>query len=126
MKAIKEYLELKEKIDALKARQDELVEELHKAATFPEGKKTGHIFDRQYKVTVSLRDNVTWDQKKLEEARGKIGNERFFNIFKAEFKPAYKADLYAAILVDPAIRKVIAPAMTVKPGKPSIKIEEVA
>ena len=127
---IARYVQLKMELDARQAQLREIAAELAESAPFPEGKKTAHIIGAGYDVTVQRRENVKWDQKKLEACRQRMGNENFFKVFAWEFKPA-SAKLLNGFLDygDPAHVDAVKDARTVTQGAPSITfapVEEVA
>lgn len=88
--------------------------------------KTGKVTAGGYAAKVQQKENVTWDQAKLEQARLAIGNDAFFRTFKWEFKPENKKKLDAFLdYGEPAHVQIVQSAMTVKPGAPSVTIEAV-
>jgi hypothetical protein len=101
-----------EELRGLKVRLAELAE-------FKEGKKTGHITGNHFQATVSLKENVKWDQKALESLRSDIGDEEFFKIFKWTFEPHSKKVLDGAMDFGP-YKLIIAKAFTVSPGSPQV------
>lgn len=127
---IQRYVALKLELDQKQALLREIAAELAESAPFPEGKKTAHIIGAGYDVTVQRRENVKWDQKKLEAARQAMGNEDFFKVFAWEFKPASAKALNGFLdYGDPAHVEAVRGARTLTQGAPSITfapIEEVA
>lgn len=73
---------LKQEIDQKTARLREINKALADQAEYKG--KTGHILNGKIKAKISLRENVKWDQEKLEEAK------RFLPIFPIVFKAEYK------------------------------------
>ena len=91
-------------------------------ASFKPGSKTGHAFGQQWKATVQLQETVSYDHEALEFLRFKIGDEKFFHLFRYEYKPKENK----------AIKNFIqfsehgpwaAKAMITKEGAPQVKFE---
>lgn len=122
-KLMQEYLKNKEQMEVLNQRQEEITVELTAMAEYKDGSKTGHLYADDLHFSVSKRDNVTWDQALLDAGRVQIGNEAFFRIFKPEFKPQSKAVLDNALETAKEVYKPVLAAMTVKTGKPQIRVE---
>lgn len=89
------------------------------------GKETGTVAANRdgVKVTETITKKVDWDQEKLASIHAEIvANGADPSAFMVtEYKvPEKMWDKF-----DPATQAAVAPARTVKPGKPSIKVEEV-
>jgi hypothetical protein len=116
---------LHEKIREMTAELDRLKEELAPLAEFKPGSQTGHLTGTRWAVTVQKKENVKWDQGKLDGLRAVMGDDRFFEVFKFTYEPVSKKASDGAIAFG-AFGKDISGAMTVTAGKPyvSFKIME--
>lgn len=121
--------QLVQKGATLKAQITELSEqlkaidiELAGKADYKPGSKTGHMVAGGFKVTVSLKDNVKWDQIKLLQIK-ELLPDAFSASFIPEYKPASAKALDAVIKQDENFAKAISWAREVTPGKPAVKYE---
>ena len=114
--------ELKEEISVKTERLRNLNVEIAGQAEFAEGSKTGHAFGCHYSAKVALKENVKWDQVKLEALRAKIGDEDFFKIFKWTFEPKSAKTLAGAVEFGGHSREIEA-ARTVTAGTPYVTYE---
>lgn len=118
LEKLKALVAAKERLDAAQSAFDNLRLEIAKETTFPPGSKTAHhVFDG-LKVTVQLRENVSWDQDKLAEVQKRFPAE-FPQFFKTEFKPVTAKALE---FVPEQMKKGVEWAKTVKQGTPGITI----
>lgn len=123
LNAIRKWISVKATMAMLEKQLEEIRPTIEAAAAFELGSNTGHLEGDGYKFTVSRRFNESWDQEKLAQIKGVIGDERFFQAFKAEMKPVSKKAVDAFASSDPEMEKAINWARTVKPGKASITFE---
>lgn len=121
--AIRKWISTKATIAMLEKVLEDLRPTIESAAVFELGSNTGHFETDGVKFTVSKRFNESWDQEKLNQLRGVIGDDRFFQAFKAEMKPVSKKAVDAFAAADAEMQKAIEWARTVKPGKASITYE---
>jgi len=124
--AIRKWISTKATIAMLEKQLEELRPVVESAAEFELGSNTGHFESEGFKFTVSRRFNESWDQEKLNQLRGVIGDDRFFQAFKAEMKPVSKKAVEAFAAADPEMAKAIEWARTVKPGKAAISYENLS
>jgi hypothetical protein len=108
---------LHEEKKRIEAELERLKPELAAQATFKGGSRTGHLSGSRYKVTVQLRENVSWSQDGLELARAAMGDEEFFRTFRWRFEPRSKKDLDEALKTSPHA-DIIRRACTTKEGSP--------
>lgn len=117
---LKALVAAKERLDAAQSVFDNLRLEVTKETEFPIGSKTAHHTFDCFKITIQLRENVSWDQEKIAKVKEHFP-EQFPQFFKAEYKPvAAKALEFAP----PEMQKAIDWAKIVKPGTPGITISE--
>ena len=90
---IREGVELRCTVDALKARLDEVNRQLAEMAVFPEGRNTAWICGSEYKARVVNRVYEKWDQSLLDEAREAMGHETFALLFKQVWEPVSRRDV---------------------------------
>jgi predicted transcriptional regulator len=121
---IREAAALDREIKTKTERLRELKEKLAGLVTFEDGKKTGRLVGAGHVVKVQLRENVSWDQSKLETARQAIGNDDFFRPFSWKFEPASKKALDAFLEYHPKA-DLVKQAMTVKDGSPQVTFESI-
>jgi hypothetical protein len=118
---IQEGASLKSQRDALDAHLKQINQQISGLMDF-NGKKTAHAFSAGHKVTVQLRENVRWDQTKLEQVRESIGNDEFLTIMRPEWKPRSKKDL-DGYLAHGQHAEGFRWAMEVREGAPLVKYE---
>ena len=106
-----------EELRTMKARVAELAE-------YKEGSKTGHAFGGRFKITVSLRENVKWDQDALNKLRDKMGDEEFFKVFEWAFEPKSKKLLDGAIEFG-RFGEAIKGTFTTTPGAPQVTFKPI-
>jgi hypothetical protein len=94
-----------------------------KMASYKEGSKTGHIDGELFSATVQLKENVTWDQNKLEALRVLMGEEEFFKVFQWKFEPKSKKILDGALEFG-QFGNQIREAFTVSPGSPQLSFKK--
>lgn len=119
-----EYLQNKLTIDSLQKRNREIASMMEEKAVF-NGKSTGHVSVDGYKVTLTRRMNITWNQDKLNNARVLLGDEEFSKVFTYEFGPRSKAVLDTYLELNPQNQQLILDAKTDKPGQTGIEIKAV-
>lgn len=116
----------------LKARATAITEELRQLnlfiaekAEYKEGQQTGHAAGAHFIAKVQRRENVKWDQGKLEAVRAEVGDESFWGPFTFEIKPRPARDFTAKLAALPpeAVAAVMA-ARTATPGAPAVTYEE--
>lgn len=113
----------------LKMLQDKLRQinaALAGVAVFPDGKNTAHLAGNGYAVKIQRRENVKWNQDKLENCRRAMGNDEFFNVFTWEFKPASAKALDGFMKYgDQHFSALINDARTVTPGAPQVTYQTI-
>lgn len=122
---IAEYAANKAKADELKARNDELADELAKLATFRGN--TAKMEGAGYKVTINRRINERWDQGKLSDLRQTTGDDLFLSLFRQKYEPqvtTLRAFMHGEN--DGKIKAAIMAACTTSAGRPAIKLEALA
>ena len=122
---VQEWTKNKAEADALTARNREISSILAGLAEYKPGSSTGRVPLEGMKVTVTLKQNVTWDQAALQAARIRMGDEAFAKVFTYKFEPRGKVLPVFLETGDQEIVRIVRDAMTVKPGQPSLKVEEV-
>lgn len=120
---IREAAALKRRIRSLQDRLNELETEIAAQASFKPGAKTGRLAAGGWCAVVQLKENITWDQDRLLQIRDHIGERRFGELFRAEYRPHNMKAVHAAML-DAELGEALRWAMTVKPGKPYVTYEE--
>ena len=83
-------------------------------------KKSSTITEGGWSAKVTQRENIKWDQKRLEKLRSHVGDEDFFSTFKVEFKPIGAK----ALEISPFLQEIQF-CRTVTPGAPSVVYKEV-
>lgn len=116
------FAAIKETQKTLEQEINEIIPRLEAGAQFKDGSKTGHLSVPGFKVKVEQKENISWDQEKLQIARAKLGDEAFHALFKAEYKPVSSAVLKAA---PEELKKMLAWASEVKPAKPYVTYERI-
>lgn len=112
--------EIRQKTEQLR----ELKKTLAEAAIYRDGSKTGRLVSTNFEVTIQQRDNVKWDQTKLNEARLAMGDAAFFKIMKWTFEPTSAKTLNGFLeFGDQGQAGLIAAARTVTPGAPAVTFE---
>lgn len=119
---LREAFSLKERIRHLQTRLNMLEQQISALARFKPGTKTGRLVAGGYVAVVQLRENVSWDQEKLEKLRTHLGDKTFSGLFKAEYKPVSMRAVNAAMLTS-ELHDALKWAMTVKPAKPYVQYE---
>lgn len=114
---------LKDKITTLTDELRQINETLAGTADFKPGSKTGHISGRHFAAKISLRENVKWDQPRLNEARAVMGDAEFFRVFKWTFEPV-SAKTLAGALEFGQHAELIEAARTVTEGTPYVTFEK--
>lgn len=123
---IAEGAALKADIDSKTARLRDINLALASLASFPEGKATAKLAGSGYAVKIQKRENVKWDQAKLEAARSSMGNEAFFSVFAWKFEPKSKKILDGFLgYGDPSYAAMIEDARTVSDGAPQVTYEAI-
>jgi hypothetical protein len=122
----REYFANKAEADRLTARNREIATRFESMARFKDGSATGHVEADGFKISVSRKVSIKWDQERLAETRRALTDEIFFKIFNWEFKPKSKKDVDAFLnLASADFRAPLLAAMTTSPAATQIKIEEV-
>jgi hypothetical protein len=118
---VREGAETKAEMDNLQAKLRLINKQLADLAPFEGDKKTATIEAGGYTVKVQVKENVRWDQEKLNRARTTLGDDMFFKVFRWEYKPVSKKDLdgYLEYAGD-EYKQPILDAMSTKPGAPSV------
>ena len=116
---IEEGAALKAEVQEKTQRLREIGAILAEQAQFPEGKNTAHIVGCRFKATVQKKENVSFDQELLGQARFGLGDAQFFELFSWEFKPRAKKDLDAFLKHSPKA-DLVRQAMVIKPATPSV------
>ena len=116
---IDEGAALKAEVQEKTQRLREISAILAEQAQFPDGKNTAHVVGCNFKATVQRKENISWDQELLAQARAALGDGEFFGLFGWEFKPRAKKDLDGFLKHSPKAPLVHA-AMVIKPASPSV------
>lgn len=110
----------------LKMQISHLTEQLHEThkqiadkAEYRDGSKTGHIYTAEMKVTVTQRENVSWDQAKLSQVKQHFGT-LFDNYVKIELKPDQKKIKASGI---PELEQAFSWAKKISVGAPAVSYE---
>lgn len=123
---IAEGASLKATVEALQSRLREVNAALAEFADFPEGRNTARIAGAGYEVKIQRRENVKWDQAKLEAVREAMGNDEFFSVFAWKFEPKSKKALDGFLgYGDPSYASMIEDARTVSAGAPQVTYEPI-
>ena len=114
-----EYFEAKKKLDAAKALVLKLEVDLYKTHQNEIGDKIGtnKWSNSGYNVTIVTKQNVSYDQKELWAI-----DKTYALPFKKEFK-VLKAELVALSEINPGSYQAVLETRTIKPAKPSFKVE---
>ncbi len=83
---IKEAYALKQEADRIKARLAEVNQTISASVTFPPDKNTVTGVAANLICKVSKKENLKWDQAKLNQARATLGDELFLSLFSYEWK----------------------------------------
>ena len=116
---IEEGAMLKEELHAKQQRLREIGAILFDRAQFADGKNTAHIVGCRFKATIQRKENISYDQDMLAQARFALGDVDFFNLFGWEFKPKAKKELDGFLKHSPKA-DLIRSAMIIKPATPSV------
>lgn len=122
---IAEYAANKAQADALKARNDELADELAKVASF--NGNTAKMEGAGYKMTLTRRVNERWDQKQLAGVRNLAGDDLFLTLFRPKYEPqtpSLRAFMHGEN--DGRIKAAIMAACTTSAGRPTVRLEALA
>ena len=121
---IRRGAELKSRISVMTDELRDINLRLQSGAVFPEGKNTAHLTGGGYTATVQRKINVKWDQARLAEARARMVDARFFDVFTWEFKPtsAKKLDGFLDFAPEEE-RALVQAARTLSPGAPQVSYE---
>ena len=119
---IKEGATIKAYIEKATEKLRKINQEIAQQAEFKDGSKTGHLVGGGFTVTLSLRENVKWDQAKIQQIISLIPTAA--GCFKTEYKPDNKK-LDAAISRSEELEKAVSWARTVTPGAPTVTYEPI-
>ena len=123
---IREGAALKREIDAKTARLRSINLSLAESASFKNGGKTACLIEGGYKVTIRLHENITWDQEKIAVFRKYLPEEKFVELFRMIYEPSSKKAIDGFIAhADKDLSNGLKWCMSVKPGAPQLKYEEV-
>ena len=117
---IVEGAQLKELISTMTERLREINAQLAECADFPNGGKTGRLIGGGYLIKVVLRDNIKWDQERIQQMISHL--PAAVECFKAEYKPDNRK-LEKVMAKDEAVEKAVAWARTITPGAPTVTYE---
>ena len=92
-KLIRRGLELRCSIDSLKKQLEDVNRQIIEAADFPEGKSTAWVQGKGCSARVVNRVYEKWDQHKLDEARGILGEQAFDRLFHAVWEPVSRREV---------------------------------
>ena len=118
---ILEGASLKARIEADTAKLREINKQLEAHADFGE-KKTAHMVASNIKATIQRKENVKWDQTRLEQIKG------FFPEFSSFFSIQYKPDnkkIGAMLETRTEFADAIRYCREVSPGAPQVKYERI-
>ena len=123
---IREGAALKREIDAKTARLRSINQFLAESAPFKSGAKTACLIGGGYKVTIRLHENIAWDQEKIGAFRKYLPEEKFVELFRMIYEPTSKKAIDGFIAhADKDLSNGLKWCMSVKPGAPQLKYEEV-
>jgi len=121
---IMEGARLKGQIEAAQAQLRKINLELGARAEFRDGKQTACLFGAGYRVKISLRENVSWDQEKLLKLAEFLPKGKFNELFKVVYEPTSKKTIDGFIAHgDPDLAAGVKWCMTVKPAAPQVAYE---
>jgi hypothetical protein len=121
---VHEYTRNKAVADAATSRNREIAKILAELAVYKDGSKTGHLLAGGFKITATIKENISWDQEVLEAARIQLGDDVFLKAFAWEFKPRSAKALHGFLDYAPDDQtEIIKRAMIVKPAQPSVKLD---
>ena len=122
---IREGARLKSDIETKTARLRRINLALCESAEFKEDLRTAHLAGAGYQVTVRLHDNVTWDQERICEFRGMLSEEKFAQLFKAEYVPTSKKQIDGFMAhADPDLAAGLRSCMNIRPAAPQVVYEK--
>lgn len=120
---VREYARNKAQADSLVDRNREIARILLGMAVIPQDSKSAQFVAGGYKVTVTPKENVRWDQDALDAAFQRLG-DTFLKPFKYEWKPRSAKALGAFLEYAPADQAAIVKgAMSVTAGQPAVKLD---
>lgn len=122
---IAEYAANKARADELKARNDELADELAKMAVF--SGNTAKMEGAGVRLTISRRINERWDQARLASLREKVGDGLFLSLFRQKYEPqdtVLRSFMHGEN--DGKLKADIMAACATSAGRPVIKVEALA
>lgn len=100
MNHLQELYDLKCQEDALKAKQklikekmNVITEKISQNAQFPGNKKTTYETNHGFKTKIEKKEDFSWNQEALNEARMTLGDEMFLTLFKFEWKHVSKPSI---------------------------------
>jgi hypothetical protein len=86
---IQKGFSLKQKIDNMTAELRAINKQIADAAEYKNGSKTGHIMTADIAVKIVRRENVKWQQDRLETVKSHF-KDQFDTLVKYEIKPDMK------------------------------------
>lgn len=120
---VREYARNKAQADSLVDRNREIARILLGMVDIPKDAKSAQFVAGGYKVTLTPKENVRWDQDALDAAFQRLG-DTFLKPFKYEWKPRSAKALGAFMEYAPADQvAAIKAAMSVSSGQPGVKLE---
>ncbi len=122
---IREGAALKDEIDGKAARLRVINQTLAESARFENGKETATLFGAGYKVKVSQRESVSWDQERILKFREYINEGKFEELFKVVYEPTSKKTIDGFIAhADKELSNGLKWCMSVKPATPQVSYEK--
>jgi hypothetical protein len=119
---VEELGNLKAEADRIAARIRALKDGIDAAVEFEGGKKSATLFSDSWKVTIHRKNDIKWDQDRIEAIRARMPEDDFFGLFKWEYRHASKKVLDAH-LARPEYSGMLAEAFTEIPRPNSYIIE---
>jgi hypothetical protein len=119
---LQEAFRLKQVIDVHTSRLRDINKKIAESAVFGDGRSTTTILGQHIKAKIRLRDNVKWDQQRLEQVRSHFPDETMA-VFVPKYEPRGKAALDGMCAQNEEFAKAVDWCRTVTPGAPSVTYE---
>jgi hypothetical protein len=122
---IQEGAKLKEDIQEMTARLRQIHLRLIENTSFHDGKNTATLSGAGYKVKISLRESIAWDQEKILKFREYVPEKKFVELFKVIYEPTSKKMIDGFIAhADCELSNGLKWCMTIKPAAPQVSYEK--
>jgi len=123
---LEEAYQLSNQIKLESKKLAELKSKLLKFVIPPTDKKSTTITMGDLKAKISFRTTTKWDQNLLEELRGRIGDNSFFNYFFWEYKPITNKISDKITFSDSTNQELFSTAKNTEQASPYIEISRTA